>query len=170
MRLAEWNDLRRIAAAAARSSFLINASVPVGAGSQPTDVCARFCFRPNPLAPIRVADYWIAAVDAKRCLLLLIRSGRAARLCKRVRAAAPTGLPAPGSPLVHSPKCDRDGGRRRGHDPSCHARTLRRHDRGPARRRALGDQDDLSDVAPLGDEAVGVGRPGKREGRGDDWL
>src|SRR5450631_1597413 len=61
------------------------------------------CYRPNPLAPIRVADYWIAAVDAKRCLLLLIRSGRAARLCKRVRAAAPTGQPEPGSPLVHSP-------------------------------------------------------------------
>jgi hypothetical protein len=30
-----------------RTSFLINASVPVGAGSQSTDVCARFCFRPQ---------------------------------------------------------------------------------------------------------------------------
>ena len=68
-----------------------------------SQIGAHFRIRPNPLAPIRVADYWIAAVDAKRCLLLLIRSGRAARLCKRVRAAAPTGQPEPGSPLVHSP-------------------------------------------------------------------
>ena len=35
---------------------------------------------------------------------------------------------------------------------------------------ALGNQDDLADVAPLGDEAVGVGRPVEREGLGNDWL
>jgi hypothetical protein len=48
-------------------------------------------FRPNPLAPIRVGDYWIVAVD-ERCLLLLIRSGQAAGLCKRVGPAAPTAF------------------------------------------------------------------------------
>ena len=37
-------------------------------------------------------------------------------------------------------------------------------------RHALGNQDDLADVAPLGDEAVGVGRPVEREGLGNDWL
>jgi hypothetical protein len=41
--------------------------------------------RPNPLAPIRVGDYWIVAVDAERCLLPLIRSGQAARHCVHVR-------------------------------------------------------------------------------------
>jgi hypothetical protein len=32
------------------------------------------------------------------------------------------------------------------------------------------DQDDFADVAPLGDEAVRVGRTIEREGRGDDRL
>jgi hypothetical protein len=35
---------------------------------------------------------------------------------------------------------------------------------------ALGDQDDLADVAPLRNEAMGVGRPVEWEGLGDDWL
>ena len=58
------NDLRRVAAAAARSSFLINASVPVGAGSQSTDVSARFCFRPNSSA--RAPAHRVPAADKKQ--------------------------------------------------------------------------------------------------------
>src|SRR5207248_11428992 len=34
----------------------------------------------------------------------------------------------------------------------------------------FGDQDDLADVAPLGDEAVRVRRPVEREDLCDDWL
>jgi hypothetical protein len=43
-----WNDLRRIAAAVARSSFVINASVRFGARSRSSDVSDGFCFRPDP--------------------------------------------------------------------------------------------------------------------------
>ena len=39
-----------------------------------------------------------------------------------------------------------------------------------ARSWRFGNQDDLADVAPLGDEAVGVGRPVEQEGLGNDWL
>jgi hypothetical protein len=42
--------------------------------------------RPNPLAPIRVGDRRIVAVDAERWFLLSSRSGQPARLCKRVNA------------------------------------------------------------------------------------
>jgi hypothetical protein len=46
-------------------------------------------FRPHPLAPIPVGgDYWVVTLHAEACLLLLIRSGRAARLCNRADALA----------------------------------------------------------------------------------
>ena len=61
---------------------------------------SRLCYRPNPLAPIRVGDYWIVAVDAKRCLLLLIRSGHAARFpYSRKGAAGAAAAETAGSPL-----------------------------------------------------------------------
>jgi hypothetical protein len=44
-------------------------------------------------------------------------------------------------------------------------RSVRRPARTPS-----GNQDDLADVAALGDEAVRVGRPVEREGLGDDGL
>jgi hypothetical protein len=69
---------------------------------RPRRVDLTLAFAPNPLAPIRVGARWIVPVDAEPCLVLSTRSGQAAPLCKRVRAAAPTAQPAPLSPLVHS--------------------------------------------------------------------
>jgi hypothetical protein len=68
-------------------------------------------FRPNPLAPIRVRDYWIVAVDGERCLLLSIRSGHAARLCKRVNGA---GAGPPSEPAAHRKRGGRIGVQNRG--------------------------------------------------------
>jgi hypothetical protein len=48
-----------------------------------------------------------ADLGSARGLLLLCWSKRSARLCSRVKARAPTGQPAPGSPLVHSPTSGR---------------------------------------------------------------
>jgi hypothetical protein len=44
--------------------------------------------RPNPVVPVRVGGRWIVAVAGEGCLVLSIRSGQAARLCKRVKGAA----------------------------------------------------------------------------------
>jgi hypothetical protein len=50
---------------------------------------------------------WADSVYGQR-LLLSLRAPDAARLCKRVQPAAPTGLPVPSSPLVHSPSSSRE--------------------------------------------------------------
>jgi hypothetical protein len=44
---------------------------------------------------------------ARRDLCFFVRSTGAALLCFRVQPAAPTGLPAPSSPLVHPPRSTR---------------------------------------------------------------
>jgi len=68
---------------------------------------ARASNRPDPIVALLARADRVAALRRAPPLALLSGSARIARWCLRVQPAAPTGLPAPGSPLVHPPRSTR---------------------------------------------------------------
>jgi len=58
---------------------------------------------PDWLAPIRVDDRLILAIDGEQRPLLSIRYGQSARLCKRVKGAAEAAAPDARFPPIRAP-------------------------------------------------------------------